>query len=65
MKIKDLEKVPCEECPIRINGHCHGLGYETCMALDPETDIDQWLKSADNAIKEYEKQKGKRGRRSL
>lgn len=55
MKIKDLEEVPCEECPIRINGHCHGLRYETCTTLDPEIDIDQWLKSADDVIKEYKK----------
>ena len=57
MKIKDPEKVSCKDCPIRINGHCYGLGYETCTALDPEIDIEQWLKSADDAIKEYEKQK--------
>lgn len=65
MKVKDLENITCDECPIRIDGRCHGLGYETCSALDPETDIDQWLKSADDATKEYEKQKSRRGRRSL
>ena len=65
MKIKDLEKVSCKDCPIRIEGHCHGLGYETCTALDPETDIDQWLKSANDALKKYEEQNSRRGRRSL
>ena len=65
MKVKDLEEIPCAECPIRINGHCHGEGYETCTALDPETDVDQYLETCDKAIKEYENQKVRRGRRSL
>lgn len=57
MKVKDLEKLSCLDCPIRREGYCKQPDDPVCAELDEDTDIEEWLENADKRQREYLRRK--------
>lgn len=53
MKVKDLEGIKCEDCPLKIKHYCTAPDDPVCAELDDDTDIEEWLENADKCQREY------------
>lgn len=54
MKVKDLEKISCLDCPFRREGYCTQPDDPVCAELDEDTDIDNWLAEAEEIQHQHE-----------
>ena len=54
MKVKDLEKIFCTDCPFRREGYCTQPDDPLCADLDENTDVDNWLAEAEEIQHQYE-----------